>query len=288
VTTVACFGLAVRDLVFSLEAPPAPGSKSFATGLVEQSGGPAATAAVAAARMGADALFVGRVGADDRGRAVLSDLARFGVDVGRCETLAGVSTSTSAVVVTGDGERTVVNHTDARITDGVVDPGDLSCDVVLVDSRWDVMRRSVTSWAGDRHIPVVLDLDLSPMPALSAPHATYTIASRDAARAATGCPEPERAARSLCALVGGTVGVTAGSLGVWWTSGGEVQRVPPPEMAPVETIGAGDVFHGVFAWAIGSEIESSHAFELATRAAAIRCARSGGWSAIPTRAEVES
>jgi sulfofructose kinase len=284
-TIVGCFGLAVRDLVFTLPIVPSPGAKSFATALSEQSGGPAATAAVAVARFGGNAVFVGRVGDDHGGRAIIADLEAAGVDATRCEKIAGVRTSTSSVLLTAGSDRTIVNYTDARILEEGRPP-DFTCDAVLIDNRWKAMHPLVLAWAERRRIPSVVDLDSSPPASEVEAPASYTIASQPAATDLTGCPDPAEATLALQRIRGGTVGVTAGPEGVWWSSGDGIHHVPAVPVDAVETVGAGDVLHGVFAWAIGSGASRAEAFSLAGRAAAVRCTRSGGWSAIPTRAEM--
>jgi len=55
----------------------------------------------------------------------------------------------------------------------------------------------------------------------------------------------------------------------------------------VDTLGAGDVFHGAFALAITEKQELRQALRFASAAAALKCTRFGGAFAAPQRAEVE-
>ena len=70
---VLCAGIAVEDFLFKVESFPAPGTKVRAGDLVATTGGCAANAAVAVARLGGHARFSGPVGTDDADR--ISDLA---------------------------------------------------------------------------------------------------------------------------------------------------------------------------------------------------------------------
>jgi sugar/nucleoside kinase (ribokinase family) len=54
----------------------------------------------------------------------------------------------------------------------------------------------------------------------------------------------------------------------------------------VDTLGAGDVFHGAFALAITENQELREALRFASAAAALKCTRFGGAFAAPQRAEV--
>ena len=55
----------------------------------------------------------------------------------------------------------------------------------------------------------------------------------------------------------------------------------------VDTLGAGDVFHGSFALALDEGRSVDDALWFANAAAALKCTRAGGRAGIPTRAEVD-
>lgn len=61
---IACVGIAVQDRLYYVETLPDGGGKYVARDYKEIGGGPAATAAVAAARLGASVDFIGRLGDD--------------------------------------------------------------------------------------------------------------------------------------------------------------------------------------------------------------------------------
>lgn len=84
------------------------------------------------------------------------------------------------------------------------------------------------------------------------------------------------------------MGVTAGGEGFYWLSEEDnaVRHIPALAIEPVDTLGAGDVFHGAFALAIGEGKSTEEAAQFANAAAGIKCARYGGRDAIPSRAEV--
>lgn len=282
-TTVLCVGLVVADAVFDVASVPAAGTKSFATARSEQAGGPAATAAVTVARLGGSAAFAGRVGDDSAGRMLLDELTGHGVDVSAVEVLDGVASSASIVFVTPDGERTIVNHTDRRLLEDGAPV--VTADAVLVDVRWVAGARHALTEARLRRIPSVLDLDRSPDPELGmalARLATHPVASLDAARELTSESTPERCLAALDGLTSGGAIVTAGDRGAWHLDGGVAVHVPAPHITAVETLGAGDVFHGAFVWAIAAGMPPGRAIEAASLVAADRCTRRGGWNAIPT------
>jgi sulfofructose kinase len=68
----------------------------------------------------------------------------------------------------------------------------------------------------------------------------------------------------------------------------ELQTLAAFSVRAVDTLAAGDVFHGAYALAIAEAIPVAQAMRFAAAAAAIKCSRPGGRSGAPTRAEVEA
>jgi sugar/nucleoside kinase (ribokinase family) len=100
--------------------------------------------------------------------------------------------------------------------------------------------------------------------------------------------DPAAALSALRRLTeGATVAVTLGRDGAaWLDEGGVVRREAVPEVDVVETLGAGDVWHGAFAAAVAAGRPVPDAVGDANAAAALRCTRRGGWATLPDAAEV--
>jgi sulfofructose kinase len=146
--------------------------------------------------------------------------------------------------------------------------------------------------ARERHIPGLLDLDTGPAEVLARllPHASHVAASEGGAAVVTGEPDPARAAALLGAGHDGFVCVTAGERGCYWFDRGthSVRHVPAPQVAAIDTLSAGDVFHGGFAYGLAEGWAVERILPFASAAAAIKCTRFGGRLGAPTRAEVEA
>ena len=67
-----------------------------------------------------------------------------------------------------------------------------------------------------------------------------------------------------------------------------MQETPAFPVHTVDTLGAGDVFHGAFALGITEGQDLRTALRFASAAAALKCTRFGGAFAAPQRAEVEA
>lgn len=107
---IACVGITVLDRIWYLNDLPGEGGKYVANNYKEVGGGPAATAAVAAAKLGAEVDFIGRVGDDDTGKSVLSELESLGVKTRYTRVFSGARSSHSGVFVDAHGERMIVNY----------------------------------------------------------------------------------------------------------------------------------------------------------------------------------
>ena len=290
-TAVTCVGLAVVDHVFTVDAPPPGPGKHFADGYRQVGGGPAATAAVTVARLGGEARFVGHVGADPAGEWILADLAREGVDVSKCRMTADHGSPVSAVFVDGEGERTIVNHTavDMFTGDDRVGTEDVAgSDVVLADVRWPVGAAGALRSAAEVGVPGVLDYDQSPVDVSHlAPLASHVVFGEPALVGLAGTDDAEAALQAIAATTDAFVAVTRGGHGVSWLEDGSFRHDPGFEVEVVDTLGAGDVFHGALALAIGEGRDDGDALRFASAAAALKCSRPGGGDGIPMRADVE-
>ena len=67
-----------------------------------------------------------------------------------------------------------------------------------------------------------------------------------------------------------------------------IREQPVFAIKAVDTLGAGDVFHGAFALALVERQTIAAALRFAAAAAGLKCTRFGGSTAAPRRAEVEA
>ena len=87
-------------------------------------------------------------------------------------------------------------------------------------------------------------------------------------------------------LASGRIAVTMGGDGVVWVDGETLRHVPAFKVRAIDTLGAGDVFHGALALALGERLAWPDALVFASAAAAVKCSRPSGRGSFPTRADV--
>jgi sulfofructose kinase len=289
---VLCTGIAVEDFIFKLDRFPQPGEKLSAEMLVVSPGGCSANSALAVARLGGRARFAGPVGTDDASARIIEAFAREGVDTGGVLRVEGGSVSVSGIFIDAAGEKMVATKRGAKLNDAQPsDPAALVADVdlVLADNRFPGFVTPVGQAARARGIPFVLDGDRATVPddplfAL----ATHVVFSSEALRATTSLEDLAAALMRMAAYVGGFLAVTNGPDDVLWLDAGVVRRMPVFVVPTVDTLGAGDTFHGAFALALAEGGAPLAAMRFAAAAAALKCARFGGIMQTPRRTEVEA
>ena len=261
-------GLAVLDVIQLVDAPPGPDEKIVALDQAVAAGGPAANAAVAFAALGGRALLAAPVGAGPLAELIRADLTACGVELIDCAAApaargaaaAGPSVS-SCTISAATGERSVVS-TNARARP---DPAPLSAlsdavaagapapDVVLIDGHNPPLARAGLDLAERVGALRLMDAgswkdDAADLPGrcdVVAPSARFHPPGP-----AGALREPADVAAWLRGRGAGAVVLTRGSAPVLWWCGERSGSAAPPAVGAVDTLGAGDVFHGALALAL--------------------------------------
>ncbi len=288
---VLCIGQAVQDFVFSVDTMPDAAEKYRASAFQSIGGGPAATAAVAIARLGGVVQLAARTGDDAIAGLVVTELESYGVDCSSVRRFANRTSSLSAVIVDKAGERLIVNYLDPALdTTSNWLPQQLpdNINAVLVDTRWPEGALHGLQLARQAGVPAVLDADL-PVPADGELLQAATHVAFSAAGLAEYCGDAD-SARGLQAVDATTDAwccVTLGAGGTIYMSDGELRNVAAHEVRVTDTLGAGDVWHGAFTLALAEGRSTNNAMTFASAAAALKVQSGGGRAGCPTRKNVE-
>ena len=113
------------------------------------------------------------------------------------------------------------------------------------------------------------------------------VASAEALHGTTGVSDHGAGLQRLAEHVSGFLAVTDGPNGVYWLDHGALRHRPAFKVKAMDSLGAGDAFHGAFTLALaeGRDLEDTMRFASAT--AALKCTHFGGAAGAPQRAEVE-
>lgn len=280
------------DVLAPLPASIPRDAKLETPGLTMGGGGPAATAAVALARLGARVRLVTPLADDLAGRLQRLELAGAGVDLAFSPLRPGAASPLAVSLIDADGSRSIlwcrgdleplaVAEIDADWLDG--------SDVLLCDSHEPAAASALARAARSRGIPVVLDGG-SVRPGLSELVALCddVIASATFAPALTGESDPGDALRALARRGPARVATTFGAAGCLRLVDGVVEHRPAFAVPVVDTTGAGDAFHAGYAFARGLGRDFDTCLAWGAAVAAHGCRALGGRAGLPTRAEVEA
>ena len=119
--------------------------------------------------------------------------------------------------------------------------------------------------------------------------ATHVLFSKPALKEFAAGKSTEKALNYAVKLNRGWVGVTEGPGGTSWLDKGSLRHFPAFEVKTVDTLGAGDVFHGIFALGLAEGNSEENSIYFASAAAAIHCSRpSSSRKSIPNRDEIKN
>ena len=284
-------GSATIDQIFLVDEVKLPSVKITATDFVETGGGMGANAAVAVQRLGGHSIYWGRVGDDETGNQVIALMEHEGIDMSTVRRLPGFRTKIASILIDKRGERLVVSvQPQGYPPDASWLPTErvAEADSVLADSRWPVGAQRLFDAAAAAGKPSVFDGDAGDIEQVraTAAAATHPFLSQSMLQSFE-LGEPKDALPKLFGGRNVVCGVTLGAAGVIWFDGQRVQSAPSPRVKAIDTLAAGDTWHGAFALALAERQQLDAAIAFATAVAALKCTRFGGRAGIPYRKEFE-
>jgi len=260
----------------------------------ELTGGQAATAALALARLGLRVAWLGAVGDDPAAERVLAPLEAAGVDIGAVKRVAGGRTRRAQIRVDPrDGERGVVAERDARVA---LAPEDLAIErlagarVVHLDAEDPAASLRAAELGGAAGAAVILDADAAfPGWRELVGRVDFPIVSRAFAEelskgsARRGLLALAARARSLAVVTLGPEGAIACAAGDT-----KVSATPAFRVRARDTTGAGDAFHAGFIWGLLQGLDAAAVLRAAHAVAALGCTAFGAQGGLPDREALQA
>lgn len=300
---IIVIGSSNTDMVIRCSRLPRPGETVLGGSFMMNHGGKGANQAVAAAKLGGDTVFIGKVGDDVFGHQTVEMLTSLGIDT---RFLCVSATEPSGVALINVDEHTAENSISvASGANGAIRPADIdaaeeviaSASLILMQLEIPIDTVTYAAKMAKRHGVTVV---LNPAPAPSEPlpeelleNVDIIIPNKTEAEVITGIaidtPQDElRAIRSLHSKGISTVIFTLGSKGALLCQNGDCEEVPSFKVKAVDTTAAGDTFCGALCVGLSEGKEVRPAMIFANQAAAISVTRKGAQQSVPTRAEVDA
>ena len=266
-------GLITLDLIYLADQAPTPNQKIVATDYAMAAGGPATNAAVAFKALGREATILGSLGCHPLANLIRADLRDCGVAIADLTPPRLTSPPVSSIVVTQDtGERAVVsiNAVKTQAESSAIPPDCLrSVNVVLLDGHQMAIGREIAAQAKTAGIPVVIDGgSWKPGFETLLPLADYVVCSANFQP--PGCQTSADVTHYLSGLGIPHIAITHGDRPIAYHSDRCAGTITIPPAPAIDTLGAGDIFHGAFCHYILQE-EFADALELAAAIATYSC-----------------
>lgn len=294
-------GSANTDLVIQADHFPLPGETMFGHSFMSNHGGKGANQAVAAARLGGDTAFIGKVGSDDFGRSTLEALRAEGIDTRFVGTTAEQSSGIAIITTIDTGENTIVLDAGAN---SLLLPADIrkaeelfaQCGTLLMQLETPVEGLVEAAALAKKYGAYVV---LNPAPAPKEPlpeellrNVDLLIPNETEAAYISGVEVGDeeslaKAMDKIQQLGVSDVIITVGSRGVYARIGGRLLLVPAHKVKAVDTTAAGDTFCGALCVALSRGEEMEQAIDFANRAAAISVTRRGAQMSMPHADEMK-
>jgi ribokinase len=295
-------GIFAADLTFLTDRIPGWGETVLGQECRVGPGGKGSNQAVAVARLGAEAVFVTKLGRDMFGDMARRTYAAEGVSDRHIHESPEQATGAAVIVVDpGRGENAIVvapgasnELTLAEVETAAADIAASAVFLTQFELKLPVVERGMRI-AAKHGVKVVLN----PAPAVPVATSIYRLAdhltpNESEARALSGLrvDSIDNAARAADFFLGHgarNVVITLGARGALVKNAKLCEHVPAFEVGPVvDTTGAGDAFNGGFAVALAEGADPVAAARFGCAAAGLAVTRLGTAPAMPSRAEVEA
>lgn len=287
------------DLIVRASHLPAPGETVLGNNFASAGGGKGANQAVAASRLGAQVMMVGRVGKDGYGDALLQGLQSDGVDTRFVLRDPDQPTGLALITVDDHGENSIVVVSGAnwRVSTADIDRAAdeiASADVLVL--QLEIPLESVeyaARIAHQRHVPVILNpAPAQPLPTSLLQYVAYLVPNESEAAllsgtAVTDLLTAQKAVERIHHLGVNTIIMTRGSQGAFVSGASGSYSVPAFQVNPVDTTAAGDAFVAGLAFGIAAKQTLRQSVQLAAAAGALATTKAGAQPSLPDASQVE-
>jgi sulfofructose kinase len=285
-------GLGYCSLDYLCVVPKIPlDEKVEATKTLEQGGGPAATAICTAARLGATTVFIGAVGDDSRADKILREMAHDGVDTSNVKIRLGAESPVAFCwIEEKTGKRSIAwtKGTVASLLPEEVNTSAIqSSDLLHIEGHHPQAALRAAEVARKANIPICLDAG-SVLPGIEKliELADIIIVSEGFVKNYTSGNDFAGFLKEIYTKNTRFAGVTLGGKGCLGFDGKNYLNQKAHKVDVVDTTGAGDVYHGAFAYRYITGGSWKECMEFASVVSALKCRKLGGRTGIPTLAEI--
>jgi sugar/nucleoside kinase (ribokinase family) len=259
---------------------------------LSEAGGQGSTASCCISRLGGKVAYVGKLGDDDAGRFCLQRLKDFDVATDFVEIIKGGKTPVAyAFITAAGGDRTIIyerNELPKITIESTLEDLLGTTKVVLLDPEATYLGKPLHARKDD-HVKIVYDGErwregIEDM-MVTADYFVPSSEFLDAKELHLADPPLSQKVMRLNQRIFGNLIVTHGRDGVYYVCDDKLYHVAVPEVNAIDTIGAGDNFHGALALALAKDFDLHQAVKFSVAVASLSCREYGGRKGIPEMTE---
>ncbi len=287
---VLCIGHATYDINCMIDSYPIENGKYDIKEKLEVGGGQAANEACVLAKWGIETYLAAAIGSDTYGEKIKEELDKFGVKTNLLETSFDKSTSTAVVMINKtNGSRTILNISGEdgaphlKRNEIPLDP-----DLIMIDGyEYHASVNALNKFPNkisiiDAGKPITEVFELAKL-------CNYIVCSKEFAETVSGIKVDYQNSLSLLNIYNklkeryskSEIIITLEGFGALYAVNNQIKVMPGIKVDVKDTTGAGDIFHGAFAYCILNNFDIEKAVSYANITAGLSCAAVGGRLAIP-------
>ena len=291
---VICLGHLTYDTTLQTDSYPEENEKYHLDGKIECGGGPAPNAGYLLRKWNEEVFVAGIVGNDYQGMNIKDEFEKVRVNTEYIDVGIDIHTDTSYIIAnTKNGSRTILTareETHPEYSLEIDEPFDL---IMLDGSEADV---AIKLLEDNKEAISILDAgNLRDGTKKLAPLVNYLVCSHDYAEDFTKLKidyknkkSIEKVYKKMKETYNNTLIITLEEAGCYTEIDGKGEIVPSIKVKPIDSTGAGDIFHGAFAYFITHDYSLKDALRFANITGALSTLKVGSRFSMPDLADVLS
>ncbi len=290
---ILCIGHSSWDMTVPVDDYPIENTKYRFSEKYSAGGGPASNAAYLLGKWGIETVIATTIGSDDFGTKIKKEFQDIKVNTEYIETNYEKETSFSFILINKkNGSRTVFNVATEHPALKKLNY-DFTPDIIFTDGHdYGATQNAISKY--QNAITVIDAGRITPELLELCKYIKYIVCSKGFAETVTGMKFDFNNPQSLVNIYtklqnkypNSNLTITLEEHGCLYTSGNEIKIMPGLKLTPVDTTGAGDIFHGAFTYGLANGFDMDKIVTFANIAAGLSVTKMGSRLSIPSLSEV--
>jgi len=283
---ILCIGHAAYDITIPIPKFITENTKNRVNERITCGGGPAATAAYLLGKWGCDVSFIGLVGNDINGKKILKEFEDVNVNTKFIEVRDTYETTTSYIIANKEkGTRTILTYQKDKSEMNDIDI-DFTPNIILIDGQeYNLSKKMLEKYESaisiiDAGKVTDTNIELCKM-------VNYVVCSKEFAENVSNMKfnfENKETLKniflSLKEKFNTNIVITLENKGCLYEINSEIKSMNAIKVEAIDSTGAGDIFHGAFAYGLSIDLPYEQIIKLAVITSGLSVTRLGGRNSV--------